>query len=161
MGGIRVERTQYRRWGGGGQWGRLWGRRFHQFLFKKRGSTTTAWGGGTLGGVGAGESGRGRWAHPNNISMNELAVDNINSFITRCPSQCLKRGLMTRKYSPCWIKSNSDKRRLSWQEGGDQKNVVFHTYICKSLKQIDLLAVGPDIVYHSSPVTWRIASRKL
>ena len=47
-----------------------------------------------------------------NISMNELAVDNINSFITRCPSQCLKRGLMTRKYSPCWIQLNSDKRLL-------------------------------------------------
>ena len=28
-----------------------------------------------------------RWAHPNNISMNELAVDNINSFITSCPSK--------------------------------------------------------------------------
>ena len=26
--------------------------------------------------------------------------------------QCLKRGLMTRKYSPCCIKSNSDKRLL-------------------------------------------------
>ena len=26
--------------------------------------------------------------------------------------ECLKRGLMTRKYLPCWIKSNSDKRLL-------------------------------------------------
>ena len=26
--------------------------------------------------------------------------------------ECLKRGLMTRKYSPCWIKLNSDKRLL-------------------------------------------------
>ena len=26
--------------------------------------------------------------------------------------KCLKRGLMTRKYSPCRIKSNSDKRLL-------------------------------------------------
>ena len=62
-----------------------------------------------------------------NISMNELAVDNINSFITRCPSQCLKRGLMTRKYSPCWIQLNSDKRLLFAVENKKKHHVIWPT----------------------------------
>ena len=58
MGGIRVERTQYRRWGG--QWGWLREWRFHQTLVEERGSPTSTWGGGTLGGVGGERRG---WLH--------------------------------------------------------------------------------------------------
>ena len=65
----------------------------HPTLLKRRGSKTTARGGGTLGGAGGERGIGGEELRPPggpiqfNISMNELAVDNINSFITRCPSK--------------------------------------------------------------------------
>ena len=42
--------------------------------------------------------------------------------------ECLKRGLMTRKYSPCWIKSNSDKRLLFAVENKKKHNFHFRKW---------------------------------
>ena len=46
LGGVRIDRMQYRRWGG--QWERCCGG--HQTLLKERGSSSSIRGGGTLGG---------------------------------------------------------------------------------------------------------------
>ena len=46
LGGVRIDRMQYRRWGG--QWERYYGG--HQTLLKERGSSSSIRGGGTLGG---------------------------------------------------------------------------------------------------------------
>ena len=59
--------------------------------------------------------------------------------------KCLKRGLMTQKYSPCWSKLNSDKRLLFAVKKKKKHHIVISLFwyiVCQN-KKVEKIMLGP------------------